>query len=152
MQEAISHCGVSLEYNDALRDTQATAWEYGQPVAIHIRGESDIAKDAYGSIKSRPTDFKNLKLNAMEITYSPTKYKLEKLGLREECDAVIKIAMLDLIEAGLTFRDLETKRMTVDILATPNETDGQRFEVADKLRSDAYGNGYLTVTFSLKRG
>ena len=56
MQQAIGPSAVQFDYVLALQDAQAWEAEYGQPVVIHIRGEGDVARDAYGSKVARPTD------------------------------------------------------------------------------------------------
>jgi hypothetical protein len=144
--------GVQFEYLDALRDTQAAEQEYGQPITIHYRLEGQILRDLYGSIIGRPSDVITMPQNAATITYTPTTRALEKAGLREVCDVAIYVAMKDFMDAGLAFDDLEIKRMTIDIGAIPGEANGNRYEVKEKARAVSYGNGYLYITFGLKRG
>lgn len=144
--------GVGLEYYHALRDAQMTEWEYGQPVTIHVRDETDVTRDTYGSIVNRPSDIVVMNINAAMIDYQPSKYKLEKVGLRQECDVMIYIAIQFFTDVGLAFDDLEPKRMTIDIGAIPGESNGNRYEVVDKVRTVSFGNGYLYIAFALKRG
>lgn len=152
MRQAVGPAAVQFEYQNALLDTQAMEWEYGQGVSIHIRGEDEITRDTYGSIVSRPLDLYTMVQNAAEISYQPTRKQLEKAGLREETDAIIYVAMQDFIDKGLSFDDLEIKRMSIDIHAIPGEVNGTRYEVKEKSRAGAFGNGYLYITFGLRRG
>lgn len=152
MQQAVSPCGVSLEYVHALQDAQAWEAEYGNPITIHVRSESGVTRDDYNSIVARQSDLLKIEINAATIDYQPSKYKLEKAGLREECDVMVHVAMQYFMDAGLAFDDLEPKRMTFVIGAIPGESNGARYEVADKCRAVPFGNGFLYIAFGLKRG
>lgn len=150
--QVIAPNAVTFEYQAGLIDTQAMAAEYGQACVIHVRAEGQVTRDTYGSIIGRPADSVVMNLNAATMDYQPTKRQLEKAGLREECDMTIWIAMQDFTDANLAFDDLEVKRMTVDIAPIPGESNGNRYEVHEKSRAGAYGNGYLYITLGLKRG
>ena len=152
MEQAIGPDGVLLEYDHALYDAQAWAREYGIAVVIHVRGEPNVSRDDYNSIAGRPSDSVTLTLNAASVEYQPTRYKLEKAGLREECDATVWVAMQDLTDNGLAFDDLEVKRMTVDLQAIPGESNGNRYEIREKSRAGAFGPGFVYVTLGLRRG
>jgi hypothetical protein len=152
LQNAIGPEGVQLDYWGALLDAQSWEQEYGQPVVIHVRAEGNVARDAYNSIIGAPTDATTLVQNAATIDYSPTRYKLEKANLREECEVSVWIAMQDLVDAGLEFDSLDISRMHVDVGAIPGEAAGSRYEVKEKSRAGAFGNGYLYVTLGLRRG
>ena len=152
MRQAVARSGVQFEFANGLLDAQAMEWEYGQPVILHIRGESNVTRDDYGSIIDRKTDTVTMIQNAATIDYQPNKYQMEKAGLRQECGATVWIAMQDFIDKGLDFDDIETKRMTIDIMATPGESNGTAYEVTEKSRAGAFGNGYLYVTFGVRRG
>ena len=60
--------------------------------------------------------------------------------------------MQDLIDRGLTFSDLDIKRMTVTIGGVDLEPMGKLFEVIEKSRAGQMGNGYLYLTLGLKSG
>lgn len=152
MRQAIAPSAVGYEYRSALLDTQALEAEYGVAAIIHIRDEGNVTRDTYNSIMNRPTDLVTMVQNVATLTYQPTKYQMEKAGLREETDAMIYVAMQDFIDKGLAFDDLETKRMSVDILPSPGEANGTRYEVKEKARAGGLGNGFLYVTFGLRRG
>lgn len=145
--------GVQFEYLQALQDVQSSEREYGQPVVITIRGEEGVNRDSYGSIVGHTaTGDVVMRQNAATIEYQPTKYKVEKAGLREECDVIVYVAMKDFTDLWLSFNDLEVKRMSVDIGSIPGEILGDHYEVREKSRAVAYGNGYLYVTLGLRRG
>ena len=152
MLQASGPSSVQFDYVNALVDAQAWESEYGQPVVIHVRGEPNVSRDDYGSITGRPTDLVTMIQNAATIEYQPTRYKLEKAGLREECEASIWIAMQDFMDKNLAFDDLDTTRMTIDIGAIPGESNGTAYEIKEKSRAGSFGNGYLYVTFGLRRG
>jgi len=111
-----------------------------------------VTRDLYGSIINRSAGLIVMTQNAATITYQPIRRELEKAGLREECDILIYVAMQDFIDQGLSFDDLEIKRMTIGINAIPFESSGNRYEVKEKSKAGAFGDGYLYVTFGLKRG
>ncbi len=143
--------GVHFEYQSALYDQQMTTHEYGQPIIIHIRYEGDVTRDAYSSIKSRPTDSHTLSWRASTIDYQPTERRMEKAGLRERADAIIYTAMQDWIDAGIAFDDIEIKRMYIEIAAIPGEVNGTTYEVKEKARAVPFGNGYLCISFGLSK-
>lgn len=151
MEQAIGPQAVSLEYLHALQDSQAWAWEYGHPITVHVRGESNVTRDSYSSIEKRQSDTKTLSINAAEVTYQPSKYKVEKVGLRDVCDVMITISMQDLTDNGLAFDDLEVKRMNVEVSAIPGESNGNTFDVREKARTGQFGNGFLYVSLGLSR-
>lgn len=141
---------VSFEYRAALRDAQAAAREYGNPVRVNLRGEADVERDAYGSIKSRTTSAA-LPVKAAQIDYTPTQRKLEKAGLEQECDCVVWLAVQDMADLGVDFNRFEVSRTTVTILATPEETGGTLYELREKGRASQFANGYLHWTLGLRR-
>ena len=141
---------VLLEYNNALRDTQNTAREYGNPIVVWVRGEADVNRDEYGGIKSRDLG-QQITMSTSTIDYEPSKYKLEKAGLRSACDVMIVTAMKDWIDEGLAFDDLEIKRMTVRISAAPGEANGTLYDVREKSRVNKFANGYLGISMGLSR-
>jgi hypothetical protein len=147
------NAAVKLEYEAALADCQATEREYGADAVISIRREGQVSRDSYQSVSGH-TDpaYEVLSQNVASIEYQPTKYKMEKANLREECQALVYVAMQDLIDHGLKFGDLDVKRMTVTIGAIDRETNGMRYEVTEKSRSGQIGNGFLYLTLGLKRG
>jgi hypothetical protein len=152
MQQAIGQASVQAEYVNALIDTQALEAEQGQPVQINYRLEGQVTRDSYGSIIARAAGSIVMVQNAATITYQPVRRELEKAGLREECEILVYVAMQDFIDQGLTFDDLEIKRMTIDVGAIPFENNGNRYEVKEKAKAVSFGNGYLYITFGLKRG
>jgi hypothetical protein len=92
------------------------------------------------------------------ITYNPTERQLEKAGLFESSEAIMQTAMLDWMDANIQYDDIDITRCTVDILpievglpVSEDERTGTMWEIKAKSRSGAYANGYLYITFSLKR-
>ena len=152
MLQAIGPESVQAEYVNALIDTQMVEAEQGQPIQINYRLEGQVTRDSYGSIVGRAAGLVVMAQNAASITYQPVRRELEKAGLREECEVIVYVAMKDFVDQGLTFDDLEIKRMTIEIGAIPFESNGNRYEVKEKAKAVSFGNGYLYVTFGLKRG
>ena len=142
--------GVSLEYQNALLDAQNTTHEYGIPIVVYLRGEAQVTRDSYGGIIARNIG-SPIYLNADEVDYQPTERKMEKSGLREKCDVLIITAMKDWIDKGIGFDDIEIKRTTFSIPASPGEADGTLYDVKEKSRINRYGPGFLNISFGLSK-
>jgi hypothetical protein len=142
---------VLFEFRQAMRDAQAAAREYGNPVTLHLRqAEAGVSRDAYHGIYDRAggADFP---LKSPQIDYTPTKRQLEKAGLREDCEAVVWLTAQDLEDAGIDFNGLEQTRTTVTIGAIPGESGGAMYQLREKSRASPFANGYLHRTLGLTR-
>ena len=153
MEQGISGCGVTLEFYEALRDVQATVREYGNPIIFRLRQEGNITRDEYQSIASRPSDLSPgpLYMNAIGMNYNPTERQLEKVGLREKGDLILKTSMMDWMDAAVSFDEIDITRCTVDVLAFPGDLAGATYEVKDKSRTNGFALGFLYIAFSLSR-
>lgn len=150
MRQAISPAGANLEYLHAMKDQQAVAHEYGNPVTITLPGETEVVRDAYGSISSRATEA-ILNMNAAQIDYQPSQRQRERAGLRETCDAIAYFSMQDWLDAGYRFDDIDCTRMLVRIDTIPGEETGTLYDVREKGRSMGFASGYLCITLGLSK-
>jgi hypothetical protein len=147
----VSGQAVLHEFRLALLDGQATAREYGNPVRVRLRGaESDVSRDPYRSIKARPTATV-FDLNSPQMDFSPTVRRLEKAGLRQDCDLVVWLCVQDMMDRGISFDDFEVNRTTIDALALPGEDGGTSYQVREKAKACQFAVGYLYWTFGLTR-
>ena len=143
--------GVSLEYTQALQDAQQMAQEYGNPIVLWTREDGEVDRDEYGGIMAKPRQVAMVSINAATISYSPTSRVIEKAGLREQCDVLIKVAMQELIDASVEYEAIDLTRATIEIAALPSESHGATYQIKEKARTGSFANGYLYVIFGLKR-
>jgi hypothetical protein len=142
---------VRLEWCGAMRDYRDLAHEYGTPCTIRIRGESDVVRDGYSTIKRRSlSDAGDIATYVLPIDRGPDVRKLQSLGIREDCDCAITTPLIDwypgihLDDFGKQFAALDLNRMTVEI-------DGQQFKVADKGLPVRYGERPVAISLALRR-
>jgi hypothetical protein len=137
-----------------MRDYLQLAQEYGTPVTIDVRVESEVSRDDYGAIKSRALSGAQSVLTwALPVERSPDERRLEKLGIREACDVAVQVPAMSLYPVvdptdqdalGETWAALDLNRMTVRL-------DGQQFKVADKGVSVRYGDRPVAFSLALRR-
>jgi hypothetical protein len=114
-----------MERCEALRDIKAIVDERGDFVKIVIRDEADVQRDSYRSIEKRNQN-RILQIKAYPIEVRPSEKQLEKAGIREKADITIWTAMLDWINAGIDFNDIEFAGRTTAIW------NGNEYELRDK--------------------
>jgi hypothetical protein len=143
---AKSQRGVDKEYADALIDTQAIGYEYGDKVILYPRGEVNVTRDKYSSIKKGETvdPFDSVEIWANPVRFSPTDKELLKAGIREKTDVLLTIAMKELFDNSLTYEDIDTVRSEVDI-------QGTVFVIRQKNQMAQYGSGFLYITLGCFR-
>jgi hypothetical protein len=108
--------GTYLERRDALLDVKNIVDERGDYIEIFLRDESDVTRDQYGSIKKRNISQPMLKCNAFPVQYSPSEKQLEKAGIKESADVIVYTAMLDWINGGYGFSDIDINgRLTANL-------------------------------------
>ena len=140
----VSSRGVSKEQTDALIDVQSTCHEYGVPVHINLRGESNVTRDKYNSIKKHNDVEQPLIFMANPVQYNPSIKQLEKAGIAEPCEVVIYTAMQDWTDNDLIWDDIDVIRTTVVLL-------GNEMLVKSKGLASQYGDYYLYITLGLVR-
>lgn len=140
----VSTGGVSKEYADALIDAQSTCREYGILVFISLRGEVDVSRDKYNSVKQHHDVDTPLHFYGNPIQYQPSQKQLEKAGISEPVDVVAYTAMQDWIDHGFKWDDIDVVRTTVTI-------QGNEMMVKAKGYYGEYGTGYLYITLGLVR-
>lgn len=105
---------VQLEQCQALRDVQREVNLYGKSVVLYIRGEGDVVRDKYNSIKSSNiTAGVTYNLKMFPFTTNPTTKEIEKAGIKEVVEALGYLAMKDITDIGLTASNFDLIRTTV---------------------------------------
>ena len=142
----MSSLGVQLEQFQALQDIQDKAREYGEPVIIYFRKESDVRRDKYNTIKAVniPGVSATMQTYTNDKTQNPNDRKLDSAGIREHCDVLIWTPAKDWIDQGFTFNDLDVNRDTVIF-------QGYEWKISDKGIPYNLGDVSLYVTIGLKR-
>ncbi len=124
MRQPISRVGMTFEGRAAMLDQQAAAREIGRQVQINIRIESQVTRDLYGSVKKAAAS--SFITYANPFIDSPSKRQLEKAGLRESNDLIVKLPMQDFIDNGYPDLDqLDITRMTLS-------ADGQQWKFRER--------------------
>lgn len=142
-------CNVAytLERNQALFDVQQIV-RNGFQVQIRLRGESQITRDKWGSIKQhRVIPDPTITRWALPVIFSPTDKQLEQVGIREQVDCIFHTAMKDWIDDGYildTLQDIDLIRSTIVIR---NAT----YEFRQKSLVDPFHDQYLYVVMGVNR-
>jgi len=145
MTSARSRTAVAKEALDAMLDAQDITNEYGTAIKIYLRGETDVTRDKYNSIKEFDTAPDGLiETYAEPFTYSPTRNQMEKAGIHEQIDVLAYIATQDFVDAGYTYFDIDTVRSTV-------EGDGMTFAIKDKNQVSDYGVESIYIVLGLTK-
>lgn len=127
---------------EALKSVQFEINNIGSMLAFHMRGEENITRDKYQSIKHRGQEVIEY-IKCYPIDRTPTELTLEKAGLRESSDVILTTASKDWVDKGYTLQDvLDIKRCTVTF-------DGASWEVKEISHSSQFGNTYLNINFGL---
>jgi len=146
-----SQDGAYLEASHARQDALDASLQYGTPVSVIFRGESDVSRDTLGTIKKRNAS-PLLNMNAFPVERQPDTRKLEKAGIRETVDVVIYTPIQAWIDSGRvtderigdTFASIDTTRSTVVL-------DGSEWKIADKGLAVRIGQYPVYITLGLRR-
>lgn len=136
---------VQLERDQALIDVSAIVNEYGEDIVVYIRGESDVTRDKYKSLKrvsfatTTPVQYS---LKAYPVEHSPNRMMMEKAGIREQCECIAWFATKDLTDNSLSFDFIENEKVTIII-------DGNDYGVSEKGKAVLYADAHLYTTFGL---
>ncbi len=142
-----SNTALSFETQLALRDAKNDIHENGTLILFKNRTESDVERDKYSSINYRTptTDISPLiEIMCNQLTFTPNKRELKKAGLTEESELSLHTAMLDWMELGITFYQIDIIRPTFIIFE--NE-----YEIKEKSLIEQYLSNFLFITFGLNR-
>jgi hypothetical protein len=136
---------VTKERDDALQDVSEICNEYGDDICIYVRGESNITRDKYNSIIKEELS-KDVKYNfkAYPIERTPNQKQMEKAGIREKCEAIVWISMLNYLNYGLDFDFLEDEKIMVTV-------DGNDYGIRDKNKISQHGDQYAYITIGIYR-
>jgi len=133
--------GVQNERDHALCDVQNIVNEYGAPLVLTVRNETNVTRGKYGGIQKRATTTTH-NLKSYPVQFSPTQQQLEKAGLREETTAVLYLAMKDITDLGYTYRTIDINRSTIVMY-------DERYEIREKSRSSQFADTFLYVTLGI---
>ena len=139
----IEKLGVTLETTILRAEIENLIIEYGTPIDVHIRNESNVDRDRYGSIK-KFKDVDSYIIYAYPITSNPTTGQMEKGGLREKCDTMIWTPAKSWDDIGLNFRDFDYERMSFTF-------DGQFYIMSEKNQVFRVGNVFIHIVFGLTK-
>lgn len=136
--------GIWQERTDALIDIKNNVDERGDLIQFIFRTEANVARDVYNSIEKRE-ETTSYFMRAYPVEFSPSIKKLEKAGLREECNVLIYTAMKDWINNGIDFKDIE--------IATRNtiKLQGDTYEIKEKALVSQFADTFLYITFALNK-
>lgn len=140
---ACDRLGVDTEQCEAMKDVQDVMCMYGSPVIFQWRDEDNVERDRYGSIKTK-REARELTFRCYPIEYNPSVKRLDQAGLRNEIRVMVTSSIYDWALNGLTFNDINEKRMTAVV-------DGNRYEVSDMNRVGRIGDNYLYLVFGLNK-
>jgi hypothetical protein len=133
---------VYLERFNALTDIYNVMKERGDIIEFMVRGESDVVRDSYNSIDNRKNQTSYF-FRAFPVDFQPSTKKLEKAGLREECNVLIYTSMQEWINNGIDYNDIEINgRSTIKL-------QGNVYEIKEKALYGQFNDTFLYVTFGL---
>jgi hypothetical protein len=99
---------------DSLCEVQALCLEIGTLGSFVLRNEDDISRDDYNSIKAyQEAATKTYDIGVCNIVYSPNQHQLERAGLYEQSEVMIKTPTKCWLDQGISFKDIDIKRMSV---------------------------------------
>jgi len=114
----------------------------GMLINISLRGESDVVRDSYKSIKERK-DTADIWLKSYPIQESPTNEQIEKAGLREtNIGTILYFAVADIEALGYSVNDIDLARSTLKYMGTT-------YAIREKGYQSQFGNIYLYFTLSI---
>lgn len=132
---------------DALCEAAAACDEVGAEVTFYVRGEGEVERDDYRSIKElQRTVGVTHAICAMNVEWQPSKKRLERAGLIDESEVVIWTPTKQWIDLGIDFLAIDIKRTTVQLGA-------ETFTIREKGRANVVvGLVPLFYTFGLQKG
>jgi len=147
MSDMVVGIGVQCERDDALRDVQDICREFGTPIKIRIRYESDVTRDKYGSMKNLPSEYKEFTIGVLPLIPSPNERQIHKAGLAgitEAADMICHTATKEWLDRKMTFDDIDPERTTVIV--------GKRqYRIENIGETDPFSDAMLYITLALKQ-
>lgn len=143
-------CSTAIEFekNSALNDARDMIRERGQAIKIHFHYETGITRDKFNSIKKRSqAAAPAVTMYAFPVIYNPTTKQLDAAGIKEKTEVLIKIAVLDWVDAGYsvaTLKDLDSIRASVIIA-------GAKYEISSKQLDSQYADTFLYIHIGCNR-
>lgn len=134
---------AKAEAHAAQREIEVHAIQYGEPVKFYIRDKSQVTFDAGGSVKFR-SEVNPLTINAFPMNYSPSRREREKVGIKEEVDAIAYTPAIEWDKANVSFRD-------VSVLYSTVTSDAGTYEITSKYLNNQIGNRFLYWVFGLSK-
>lgn len=131
---------VQFEANDFLTDVQNANAEYGIDVDFYLKEETEIRRDAYGSIKS--TDILPDFTIPCMFNSNPSSYDLQKAGIFEQVSGLVYVATKDFLDRGKSIDDINVNRTTLMI-------DNDTYIIAAKNNSGQIGSVYVHIVLGV---
>jgi hypothetical protein len=144
MDLAYTRSGASKERIDAQTDVLFSCKEYGLPILIEVRKETDISRDLYNSVKSRPTTTTQFNTYSFPTIYSPTTPQMEKAGIREKTEIILYLPKLDFDNNSLSILSPDFNRCTLII-------NGAKYEIKDKALNSHFLDDFLYITIGVNK-
>jgi hypothetical protein len=127
-------CAIEdLDICGALSDVQEQACIMGTPVTYIYRKESNVQRDALGTIKQRSLETR-YDFYSFPVERYPDYKKLERAGLREGVEVIVYLPMATFFEYGLIRQDrqLGSDFASLEIIRSTVLVDGSEFKIKDK--------------------
>lgn len=139
----MSTAGVEHEKCMALREVYNIVVMYGLAIKLYLRGEPNVNRDDYNSIKKKQTGISYTHtFKAYPFDFNPTAQQMEKAGITENVEAIASIPTKYFLDNSLEFDDIDMVRATVEV-------KGHTYKIKQKNRVDQYMDEYLYITLGL---
>lgn len=101
---------------EVLCEAQSACADIGATVKFVIRGESDITRDDFQSMKKlKPAAAATYSICAMNIQHQPDRHRLERAGLVLPAEVLIFTPTKAWIDLTVDYRDIDIRRTTVTL-------------------------------------
>lgn len=127
---------------EILKEIQNIINKEGAFIKINLRGETNLTKDDYNSIKIKNDT--GLYFKAYPIIESPSKEQIEETGLKEDTEIIVYTAMQDWKDKSKTFRD-------IDLIKSTLIYHEGTWKIRDKKLHSQVGNDYGYIILGLKK-
>jgi hypothetical protein len=141
--------GVRQERNDALVDIEQMCRERGEEITLILNDEVNVDRGKYGGIEQRHAG-QTLTLYAYPVEYAPSIRRLEKAGLREECNALCYLPSMSFKRLGIEFDNLTIGGAEgIDVRRSWAVVAGEKFEVREKAKVGPFSDYFEYWTLAL---
>ena len=138
----MARLGTQLEACNALRDVQYIMNDRGDIFYIFLRGESEVVRDKYNSIKTVNTTY-DFSMYCYPFISNPTQDQMNKAGIYQKADAIVYTAYKSWTDNGYTINDIDTLRSTILY-------DEQSYQIKEKNNSNQIGDLLFKKTIFLR--